>query len=332
MAVVRPHRGLRIGLAAAVLATLAAGAGGGTPVREADAGVAPRCAYADTVTRYVARSDWYRSLLDTRYRLTRSYAPVDLVPVTRSGASGRGSVRRIALADLTAMFRAARAAGAAFAVRSGYRSYTTQVSTFNRWVLEEGYAAALLGSARAGHSEHQLGTALDLRTPGGPEPWDVADWGRTRAGAWIARNAWRYGWIVSYPKAKSPAATCYQYEPWHIRYFGRIIARKIHDSDLAAREWLYVKGATKTWTGGSPNPTPKPAPKPTFVPLPLPTAAPTPTPVAGPPDEPLPSPIEVASPTAEPSAVNAPSNAPADGASGSPSAAPSEAPSTGAGG
>ena len=70
MAVVRPHRGLRIGLAAALLATLAAGAGGGMPVREADAGVAPRCAYADTVTRYVARSDWYRSLLDTRYRLT----------------------------------------------------------------------------------------------------------------------------------------------------------------------------------------------------------------------------------------------------------------------
>ena len=144
--------------------------------------------------------------------------------MTRSGASGRGSVRKIALADLTAMFRAARAAGAPFAVQSAYRSYKTQVSTFNRWVLEDGYAAALLGSARPGHSEHQLGTVLDLKTPGGPEPWDVADWGRTRAGAWIARNAWRYGWIVSYPKAKSPAATCYQYEPWHVRYFGRTIA------------------------------------------------------------------------------------------------------------
>src|SRR5688572_19674454 len=101
MAVVRPHRGLRIAVPAALLATLAAGAGGGTPVQEADAGVAPRCAYRDTITRYVARSDWYRSLLDTRYRLTRAYAPADLVSVTRSGASGRGSVRRIALADLT---------------------------------------------------------------------------------------------------------------------------------------------------------------------------------------------------------------------------------------
>jgi LAS superfamily LD-carboxypeptidase LdcB len=322
MAVVRPHRGLRIGLAAAVLATLAAGAGGGTPVREADAGVAPRCAYADTITRYGARSDWYRSLLDTRYRLTRSYAPADLVSVTRSGASGRGSVRRIALADLTAMFRAARAAGAPFAVQSAYRSYTTQVSTFNRWVLEEGYAAALLGSARPGHSEHQLGTVLDLKTPGGREPWDVADWGRTRAGAWIARNAWRYGWIVSYPKAKSPAATCYRYEPWHIRYFGRTIARRIHDSELAAREWLYVKGATKTWTGGGPNPTPKPTPT-----LPPPTAPPTPPPAAGPPDEPPPSPIEPA-PTPVPVRDESPSDAPAAAPSVAPSVAPAADQST----
>ena len=305
-------------------------------MREADAGVAPRCAYADTITRYVARSDWYRSLLDTRYRLTRAYAPVDLVPVTRSGASGRGSVRRIALADLTAMYRAARAAGAPFAVQSGYRSYMTQVSTFNRWVLEDGYAAALLGSARPGHSEHQLGTVLDLKTPGGPEPWDVADWGRTRAGAWIARNAWRYGWIVSYPKAKSPAATCYQYEPWHIRYFGRTIARKIHDSELAAREWLYVKGATKTWTGGAPNPTPKPTPNPTLPPLPqplpLPTAPPAPTPAASPPEEPLPSPSAVASPSPDVSPTGSPPDPPTDAPSASPSAAPSEEPSTGAGG
>src|SRR6476661_1699545 len=73
---------------------------------------------------------------------------------------------RMAMADLTAMYRAARSAGAPFAIQSAYRSYNTQVATFNRWVLEEGYASALRGSARPGHSEHQLGTAIDLKTPG----------------------------------------------------------------------------------------------------------------------------------------------------------------------
>jgi D-alanyl-D-alanine carboxypeptidase len=322
MAVVHPHRVLRIGLAAVLVATLAAGAGGGRPVREAEAGVAPRCGYADTLTRYRARSDWYRSLLDTRYRLSRAYAPADLVPVTRSGASGRGSIRRVALADLTAMYRAARAAGAPFAVQSGYRSYQTQVATFNRWVLEDGYASALLGSARPGHSEHQLGTVLDLKTPGGPAPWDVADWGRTRAGAWIARNAWRYGWIISYPKAKSPSATCYRYEPWHVRYFGRSIARRIHDSQLAAREWLYVKGATSTWTGGVPYPTPKPTPTPAPTPTPVPTVSPPDEPPPSPADEPPPSP---AATPADPSP--SPTDPPPPTAEPSPSASPSADPS-----
>ena len=75
MAGVTLHRLARMGLVAVLLATLAAGAGGGAAVPEADAGAAPRCGYADRLTRYRARSDWYRTMLDTRYRLTSGYAP-----------------------------------------------------------------------------------------------------------------------------------------------------------------------------------------------------------------------------------------------------------------
>src|SRR4051812_44630028 len=119
MAVVRPHRRaqrdslrsrlVRAGLAIAVVGLLGSGAASHPSV--ADGVVAPRCVYADTLSRYRSTGDWYRSLLDTRFRLGSTYAPADLVPVTRSGASGSGSVRRIALADLTAMYRAARGAG-----------------------------------------------------------------------------------------------------------------------------------------------------------------------------------------------------------------------------
>jgi LAS superfamily LD-carboxypeptidase LdcB len=324
MAVVRVHRSARLvvlarlALAAVLVGTL--GAGSAAAPHDAQATLAPKCGYADTLTRYRGLGDWYRSMLDTRYRLSSGYAPGDLVPATRSGASGRGSVRRSAIADLTAMYRAARGAGAPFAVQSAYRSYSTQVATFNRWVLEEGYASAILGSARPGHSEHQLGTVLDLKTPGGPEPWDVADWGTTRAGAWLARNSWRYGWIMSYPKAKSPGATCYRYEPWHFRWFGRTIASKIHTSKLAAREWLYLKGATTTWAGGSPFPTPTPRPTPTPTPLPTPTpsADPADAPSALPTEEPA-SPSSSASATASASPSDAPSAA-------SPSPSPSPAP------
>ena len=220
--------------------------------RPTQALVAPTCGMGDTLTQYRATSDWYRSLLDTRLRLPRAYVPGDLVSVARAGVSGYGRIRRVALNDFSAMARAARVAGARFAVQSAYRSYGTQISTFWGWVRITGYRRALLASARPGHSEHQLGTAVDLKTPGGAAPWAFADWGRTRPGAWLARNSWRYGWVLSYPRGKSPGLTCYKYEPWHFRYVGRSLAAQIHASGLTPREWLWRAGATGTWTGGGP--------------------------------------------------------------------------------
>ena len=91
-------------------------------------------------------------------------------------------------------------AGARLAVQSAFRSYSTQKSTFAYWSRVSGYTAALKSSARAGHSEHQLGTTVDFRSYGGSAPWYYSDWGNTKAGAWLKKNAWKYGFIMSYPK------------------------------------------------------------------------------------------------------------------------------------
>jgi D-alanyl-D-alanine carboxypeptidase len=264
---------------AAVLAT----AVGDVP-RPVLADTSPACSIGDTQTTYGATSDWYRSVLDTQLRVSGSYVPPDLVSTSRSGASGGGSIRRIALADFTGMYRAARAAGAPFAVQSAYRSYRTQISTFRGWVRSTGMRRALLASARPGHSEHQLGTAVDLRTPGRGAPWLYPDWGKSKAGAWLARNAWRYGWVMSYPKGRSPSRSCYRYEPWHFRYVGRTFAALVHASGLAPREWLWNNGGTGSWTGGDPNPTPQPTatPTPTDSPTAEPTDAATPAPTEAP--------------------------------------------------
>ncbi|MBA4169012.1 MAG: D-alanyl-D-alanine carboxypeptidase family protein, partial [Chloroflexi bacterium] len=63
------------------------------------------------------------------------------------------------------------------------------------WVGVGGYEQALRTSARAGHSEHQLGTAIDVTSEGGQAPWEYADWASTPAGTWMADNAWRYGFV-----------------------------------------------------------------------------------------------------------------------------------------
>jgi D-alanyl-D-alanine carboxypeptidase len=196
----------------------------------------PRCRYGDVLATARRYDEWSHTLLDTTFRLPRSYAPRDL---RSTGVAGGGLVRSFVLRDLRAMFRDASRAGAALMIRSAYRSYRTQISTFAYWVRVEGRKRALLSSARPGHSEHQLGTAIDVTSRGGLAPWDYQDWGATRAGTWMRRHAWQYGFVLSYPKGASPGRTCYKYEPWHFRYVGKETARAIRESGQTPREWFW---------------------------------------------------------------------------------------------
>jgi len=183
-------------------------------------------------------ADWALTLVDPLYTVGSTYAPTDLSAVTNAGIPGRGSVRRFVLADLRALDHAARAAGIRLRVVSAYRSYTTQKATFSYWVQQSGWATAVRYSARPGHSEHQLGTTVDLSVVGGADPWNYADFGATRAGAWLRANAWRYGFVMSYPKGME-RYTGYGYEPWHFRYFGRALAAEQRGSGLVPRYWLW---------------------------------------------------------------------------------------------
>ena len=79
-----------------------------------EAGSLPACRIADVLTKWSAPADWGRTLVDTTYRVRRSYRPTGLVSVANAGLSGGGSVRRVALADLRAMVRSSRIAGPAW--------------------------------------------------------------------------------------------------------------------------------------------------------------------------------------------------------------------------
>ena len=209
------------------------------PSRPPVAGGPPPCAYLDVITPYHRYEDWSRTLLDPIHRLPASYAPRDLVDTSVAGLNGGYRVRGLIIEDLRSLAAAAAAAGAPIQLVSAYRSYEQQRATFQRWVDIGGYEQALRTSARPGHSEHQLGTTIDLTSRGGVAPWNYADWAATPSGAWIARNAWRHGFIVTYPRG-SFDRTCYDYEPWHLRYFGRERARAIVESGLTAREFLWT--------------------------------------------------------------------------------------------
>lgn len=175
-------------------------------------------------------------MLDPTHALPPDYVPPDLVGAVdgRPAASGE-RIQSIAYADLAALRDAAAAAGRPLAIVSAYRSYAEQQETFDHWVSVGGYEQALRTSARAGHSEHQLGAAVDLGDGSRP-PWEYSDWGATSAGAWLAANATAFGFVMSYPQGKTDV-TCYEYEPWHFRWVGRELAARVAASGLTLHEF-----------------------------------------------------------------------------------------------
>lgn len=209
------------------------------PTESSGADSLPRCRYRDEVTRFANPDDWRTTLLDTTYRLPADYLPTELVSTAQAGL-GRGyEIRPEVVADLRAMANAAESDGVPIAVRWAFRTYAEQQGAFAYWVDRVGYDRALEVSARPGHSEHFLATAIDFRSAGSLRPpWDYDDWGATAAGRWMASNSWRFGFILSYPQGAS-VETCYGYEPWHFRYLGRDMAASVHESGSTLRRYLW---------------------------------------------------------------------------------------------
>ena len=145
---------------------------------------------------------------------------------------------------LTAPLLSARAADAGnpVAVQSAYRSRERQADVFAGWVASSGEREARRFSARPGHSEHQLGTALDLRAAAGGAPWS-GQFGDTQAGRWLASHAQEFGFVLSYPQGAEDR-TCYGGEAWHIRYVGRELAAEVASSGLTLREFLWRRDAS----------------------------------------------------------------------------------------
>lgn len=219
----------RHAIGATLLATIAAAATavvgpvvGIQPVGPRPPADLPHCQVGDEPALRTSYDEWADTLLDTAHRLPADYVPPDLVRVDAPGGPVR--LRAFVVADLRELLDAARAAGQPVRVTSAYRGHADQQALFNAIVDEHGRQRALRSVARAGHSEHQLGTVVDLA--GGHD--------------WLRRHAWRYGFVLSYPAGRSPSWTCYIAEPWHFRYFGRQRAALMHDSGLSPREWLWL--------------------------------------------------------------------------------------------
>ncbi|MET3348673.1 UNVERIFIED_ORG: D-alanyl-D-alanine carboxypeptidase [Arthrobacter sp. UYEF1] len=158
------------------------------------------------------------------------YVPADLVqPNVRLAVSAEAALlNSTTAAAADAMFAAAAQDGVSMTLASGYRSYGTQVATYNGYVAARGQADADTASARPGYSEHQTGWSFDIGDGGGACGFQPC-FADQPAAVWAKANAHRFGFVVRYPWMFHPI-TGYYYEPWHLRFIGVEAA-----TDMAAR-------------------------------------------------------------------------------------------------
>jgi D-alanyl-D-alanine carboxypeptidase len=152
-------------------------------------------------------------LVDKEHPLGANYVPEALVPLDGSGLPVDREEMQVTarvLAPLEEMVRAASEDGVRLNIISAYRSYDYQERLFAYWVEELGREEAERVSARAGTSQHQLGTTIDFG-------YLDRSFAEDPRGTWLAENAGRFGFSLSYPEGYEEV-TGYSFEPWHYRW------------------------------------------------------------------------------------------------------------------
>lgn len=179
-------------------------------------------------------------LVDKDFALPPDYAPPDLMnlqPIDASpGAASMLKLRREAEEAMHRMLDQARSSNLSIVAQSTYRSYQDQAKVYQDEVQNYGQAQADRESARPGHSEHQLGLAVDFSSK--RLNYDLNDsFAATPEGKWLQQNAAQYGFVLSYPEGEEQV-TGYMYEPWHYRYIGAESAQAATKSGQTLTEWL----------------------------------------------------------------------------------------------
>ncbi len=161
------------------------------------------------------------------YFLNENYIPAELSEIDEAykfNPNKQAQIQTPVSPYLKDMLESALEDDVEILVASAYRSFGEQGSLKASYNVKYG-AGSNAFSADQGYSEHQLGTTLDLTTKDTGSSFVGFD--KTDAYTWLEKNAYKYGFILSYPRDN----TYYVYEPWHWRYVGKALAKELHESE-----------------------------------------------------------------------------------------------------
>jgi D-alanyl-D-alanine carboxypeptidase len=215
-------------------------------------------------------------------QLAPDFAPGDLVDWRTGKPAAPGDcdkiqcLRKEAASALGELMAEMKKRGFPGRVESAFRGYANQCGTFLRWASKGGFCDATEQSALPGHSQHQLGTTVDMFS----EEWAEDErgvfregFGCTDAGKFLRDHAWDFGFVLPYPihpDDRHPRQKCvvrwdipifinpktgYRFEHWHIRYVGKDAALRFKTAleasglgtpnEITVEQWLRAeKGLT----------------------------------------------------------------------------------------
>ena len=165
--------------------------------------------------------------------LESNFVPNDLETVSYTYAINNTKLNKVALENFIKMYNDAKLENINFKITTAYRDYNFQSILYNNYVNSDGKDLADTYSARPGYSEHQLGYSFDLTNE---EYADFSEFEYTDEFKWLKENAYKYGFILRYPKDKE-YITGYVFESWHYRYVGTDISTYIHENDITYEEY-----------------------------------------------------------------------------------------------
>jgi len=160
------------------------------------------------------------------YFLNENYVPKTVLQIDPQYVTNSKEqyIHANVLPFLYALLEDAKKNGIDLKVRWGLRSFLEQYKLKTDDVMIYGSGANKF-TADQGYSEHQLGTTVDFITS--EFNGNSSSFYKTKAYPWLLDNAYKYGFILSYPENNK----YYIFEPWHWRFVGIKLAAKLHDEN-----------------------------------------------------------------------------------------------------
>lgn len=188
---------------------------------------------------------WYRlsetiddpkpdSLISQTYQLAESYVPQNLTALSNEHAVDGVQLVKEAADAFAQLSADSVQAGHSMYATAGYIDYATQQSAYTYYVNHMGAGSADYYTERAGSSEHQSGTAVNIALT----YENTEDIVNTGAYGWLKEKAASYGFIIRYPMEK--ALITGRNEPAHLRYVGKKLAEKVRQSFLSYDEYYLL--------------------------------------------------------------------------------------------